>query len=181
MLALDRIRRGGRQACHSAACDRWAWRAGRCGCRQRQGRGPIDHMPSAFLGWVGSKMATAPAIGTTPHDAAPRPGPERHAEPPPCPTVAAGCTAAQAQGLGPKRARRRSAHHARSTGAIAKRLSLDVVRLEPSSARARTIEQLLGADGGHDQATTQDSTPGPFFCPWNRFRPRLVVRDSRAA
>ena len=24
-------------------------------------------------------------------------------------------------------------------------------------------------------------TPGPFFCPWNRFRPRLVVGDSQSA
>jgi hypothetical protein len=79
-------------------------------------------------------MAIGPATPTTRPDAAPRPEPERLAERRQCPMGAAGCTAGRAPDLGPKRARPRSAHRARSMVDIAKPLSLDGERPEISSA-----------------------------------------------
>jgi hypothetical protein len=34
-------------------------------------------------------------------------------------------------------------------------------------------------DAGGDTVEQPTSTPGPFFCPWNRFSPRLVAQVSQ--
>jgi hypothetical protein len=44
------------------------------------------------------------------------------------------------------------------------------------------FEALLQGGAIHTAAAYQPgSTPGPFFCPWIRFSPRLAGRDSRPA
>ena len=55
--------------------------------------------------------------------------------------------------------------HASGVSRLLRRLK----RLEPSSARRRRRET-----PSSKSSVQLTSTPGPFFCPWNRFSPRLI-------
>ena len=144
LLALDRIRRGGKQTVkvvhvhQQVAVVAGTMKAGGPKQRKRTGGGPkkwrMNPMQSVCPGWAGSSTAPGREIGTTPPVAAPRPGLARPAEQQRCRMVAVGCTGARA----PARARRRAssafAHRARSMVATAPPLSLDAARPGPLSA-----------------------------------------------
>ena len=138
LLALDRVRRGGKQtvkvihqhvavgpggqAVVAGSMQGGAWAGERRGRNQNGRRTPC---PAAV---AGSRTAIDQATSPTLIGVERRPGPETLARPLLCLMVVAGCTAALAPGLGPKKERPGSAHRARNMVATAKPLSRGAVR-----------------------------------------------------
>src|SRR5580692_11327796 len=64
------------------------------------------------------------------------------------------------------------------------RAYLDYSRLrcsKPDTGAANAFAALVGVAQSILKRFQPELPPGPFFCPWNRFGPRLAVRDSGPA